>query len=120
MKYYLIMFAMLFGIFIVTTEKVDAQEWRQKPVQCGNPESALQILSTAEEKALVGGLTTILDTNGSSTLFPFYLFVNTESGTFTIIEYHLSSNEVCIIGYGQAIDFDVHKLFEKKEQKNSF
>ena len=114
------MFAMLFGIFIATTEKSDAQEWRQKPVQCGSPETAMQILSNAGEKALVGGLTTVRDPRGTESLFPFYLFVNVDKGTFTIIEYHLSSNEVCIIGYGQGIDFDVQKFFEKKEEKNSF
>ena len=91
-----------------------APEWRQKPVQCGSSETAMKILEEHNEKAIVGGLTNVKGPKGNNAYFPFYLFVNSETGTFTIIEYHLDSNEVCVIGYGNGIDFDVQKLFEPK------
>lgn len=92
-----------------------APEWRSKPVQCGTAESAMEVLNQAEEKALVGGLTKIRTAQGVSELQPFYLFVNTDTGTFTILEYHLDNNEVCILGFGNGIDFDVEKLFKPKK-----
>lgn len=88
--------------------------WRQKPVQCGTAESAMEVLDKANEKAIVGGLTRIKTHKGVTELQPFYLFVNTDTGTFTVIEYHIDNEEVCILAYGNGIDFEVEKLFKPK------
>lgn len=94
--------------------QANGPEWREKPVQCGKADSAMEIIREAGEKALVGGLTNIRMPGGRNLLQPFYLFINTETGTFTIVEYHSTSDEVCILGYGEGIDFNVQKLFEPK------
>ena len=88
--------------------------WREKPVQCGTAESAMEVLEKAKEKAIVGGLTRIKTHKGATELQPIYLFVNTETGTFTVLEYHIDNNEVCILAYGNGIDFEVEKLFKPK------
>lgn len=111
MKYF-ILAVMLFISSISYAEP----EWRQKPVQCGDSARAMQILANSNEKALVGGLTTIRMPSGKDELHPFYLFVNIDTRTFTILEYHLGTDEICIIGYGNSLDFDVAKLFEKKTE----
>ena len=91
--------------------------WRSKPVQCGNPDTLLQLLDKAGEKAIIGALTDLRQQGSNiSDLNPIYFFANTNTGTFTIIEYHLSAQEVCVIGYGEGLDFDVQHLFEKKTE----
>ena len=108
MYYYLIMFIMLFAI------SVDAQELRAKPVKCGDMASLLRVLDNANEKAIVGGLSEVTMEGGSTQILPVYLFVNTDKGSFTIIEVQAQAGVVCVIGHGNSIDFDVQKYFEKK------
>lgn len=91
-------------------------EWRNKPVQCGKPDSLLSLLERAGEVAIVGGLSDLrLAGSSTSDLNPVYFFANTNEKTFTIIEYHLASEEVCVIAYGVSLDFDVQKLFDSKK-----
>jgi len=93
------------------------EKWVQKPVQCGSPDKANQILSEYGEKAILGGLTNVKGPEDNRDFYyPLYFFANTETGSFTIIEYHLGSNEVCVIGYGNGLDFDVQKFFEPKKE----
>jgi hypothetical protein len=115
MKYYLIMFLMLWATSAL------AVETRSKPVQCGKPDSLMELLESAGEKALLGALTNLrTKQNPEDSLVPLYVFANTETGSFTIIEYHWGDGngdgDVCVIGYGTGIDFDVQHLFEKKTE----
>jgi|SRR6056300_413931 len=101
------------GINVAFAETI----WRSKPVQCGKADTLLQVLNEAGEKPLVGALTDLRQQGSNiSDLNPIYFFANTDTGTFTIIEYHLSAQEVCVVGYGQGLDFDVRSLFEKKNK----
>ena len=103
----------LASIFITTPSL--ATEWRQKPVQCGDLESATQILADHGEVPLLGGLTNIRGPDDKQPfMYPFYLFVNPDTGTFTLLEHHVAGNEVCIIGYGNSINYDMEKLFVPK------
>jgi len=112
MKYYLIMFLMLWA-----TSAFAETEWRQKPVQCGSPDTLIKVITAAGEKALIGALTDLREPGElQSSLTPVYIFVNTDTGTFTIVEYHLSGEDVCVIGYGTGVDFNVQHLFEKKTE----
>ena len=88
-------------------------EWRTKPVQCGPDSTFFEVLESHGEKALLGGITKLEGPGEPTTHWPVYVFVNTNTGTFTIAEFHLASDEVCVIGYGNGIDFDVQKYFEK-------
>lgn len=110
MKYYLILFLMLWAT------SVFAVELRSKPVQCGGMKSLLEVIDRAEEKALIGGLSEVTLDDRSKQIMPVYVFVNIDTGTFTIIEVQLASDEVCVLGYGNGIDFDVDKYFEKKSE----
>jgi len=111
MKYYLIMFLMLWA-----TSAIAEPQWKHKPVQCGDTQQLLELLAMAEEKAILGALTDLRARGGQQDLNPIYFFANTNTGTFTIIEYHLSNGEACVIGYGEGLDFGVQHLFEKKTE----
>lgn len=93
---------------------VFAVELRSKPVQCGGIKSLLEVIDQAEEKALIGGLSEVTLDDRSKQIMPVYVFVNIDTGTFTIIEVQLASDEVCVLGYGNGIDFDVDRYFGKK------
>lgn len=108
MKYYLIMFLMLWATSVL------AVETRSKPVQCGAMAGLLEILNLAEEKALLGGLSQVRLNDGSTQILPVYVFANTNDGTFTFIEMHPESNEACVLGFGDGLDFDVQQYFEPK------
>jgi len=112
MKYYLIFFIMMYATSVFAQE--GGASWRSKPVQCGPSDSGLQIIQRQEQEALIGGFT-IVQLENDSLNIPFYLFVNTDTGTFTIVEYHPNADEFCILGYGSGIDFDVRKYFENKD-----
>ena len=109
MYYYLIMFILLFA-----TSAVAKVETRSKPVQCGGIEGLVTIIDRAEEKALLGALGEVRMPYMTKQILPIYVFANTDTGTFTIIEMHPESNEVCVIGYGNSLDFNVQQYFEKK------
>ncbi len=105
---------LILASILITTPAL-ATEWRTKPVQCGSAESAQEILKDHGEEPLVGGLTNIRGPDDRENfMYPFYLFVNQDTGTFTIFEHHVVTNEVCIIGYGNGISFEVEKLFVPK------
>ena len=91
-------------------------QWRQKPVQCGSLTSLYKFLDEAGEKAILGGIGEIRTSQEKKELWPIYVFVNTDTGTFTVVEAHLDNDEACIIAFGDRIDFDVQKYFENKEQ----
>ena len=109
MKYYLIMLVMLWA-----TSAFAEVETRSKPVQCGGIEGLLTIIDQAEEKALLGALGEVTMPDMTKQILPIYVFANTDTGTFTIFEMHPENNEVCLIGYGTGIDFDVQGYFEPK------
>lgn len=101
---------------IFSTSAFAELKWREKPVQCGSPESLYEIIDSANEKPILGGISQILTSQLATEYWPVYIFVNTETGTFTIVEIHLNTDEACVVSFGNGIDFDVQKYFEKKEQ----
>ena len=82
-----------------------AGEWNEKPVMCADEEETLQSLKEKGEKLLYMGLgfTKVRTETGLAhkpVTLPFRIYVNSETGTFTIIEYHPEHKSFCIIAYG--------------------
>jgi hypothetical protein len=104
-------------ILLSTTLAIAEPHWVQKPIQCGHEEEVLGILEQAEEKAIMGALgkTKFDSTDKVFSNVTVYLFVNTETKTFTIIEYNIGSKETCVLSFGDGINFDVADLFAKKQ-----
>jgi hypothetical protein len=105
----------VFTTFLFSFSAFAETQWREKPVQCGDPTSLHKFLDEAGEKAILGGIGEIRTSQQKKELWPVYVFVNTDTGTFTIVEIHLDSDEACIIAYGDRISFDVQKYFDKEQ-----
>ena len=78
-----------------------AGEWNEKPVMCADEEETLQSLKEKGEKLLYMGLgfTKVRTETGLAhkpVTLPFRIYVNSETGTFTIIEYHPEYKSFCI------------------------
>ena len=106
----------VFTTFLFSFSAFAETQWREKPVQCGDPTSLYKFLDEAGEKAILGGIGEIRTSQQKKELWPIYVFVNTYTGTFTVVEMHLDSDEAFIIAFGDSISFDVQKYFEDKEQ----
>ena len=87
-----------------------AGEWNEKPVMCEQKEIALDTVRSKGELPLMTGVqsTKVRDTDGLSDVpahIALQIFVNHQTKTFSILEFHPSINSVCIIGYGD--DFNL-------------
>lgn len=103
-------------LFILFSTSAFAVEWRSKPVQCGSIESVYKLLEANGEVALLGGVGKVPpDPNNTKQVVevPVYWFYNSDTGSFTVIEFHFPSNEACVISWGGGVEFDVQKYFEK-------
>ena len=94
MKKLIILSALFFGMFPLVLLIPLAGEWNEKPVMCASEEETLQSLNTKGEKLLYMGLgfTKVRTETGLAhkpVTLPFRIYVNSETGTFTIIEYQL-------------------------------
>ena len=96
---YLFVFGL--GIF----KNVEAGEWNDKPVMCEQKEIVLDTIRSKGELPLITGIqsTKVRDTDGLSDIpahTALQIFVNHQTKTFSILEYHPSYNSICIIAYG--------------------
>ena len=92
---------------------VSAGEWNNKPVICADKEETFSVISEKEQRlfAVAKQLTKVKDPdegNGLSdipAILPWALYVNLETGSYTVIEYHEGYQSFCIIGFG--VDFEI-------------
>ncbi|MBR19764.1 MAG: hypothetical protein CMA64_06415 [Euryarchaeota archaeon] len=98
---------------VVYTDTSRAGEWQEKPVMCAPKDEIFSMLADKEERLVFGGklLGKVRDPDEADGLsqtpaiLPFALYVNFETKTFTILEYHNHPyNQFCVIGYGVEID----------------
>ena len=99
---YLIIFGL--GMF----KNVEAGEWNDKPVMCEKIKIALKAIQAKGEILLMTGVqsTKVRNPDEPNGLAekpvhtPLQIFINMQTKTFTIIEYHPSYDSVCVIAYG--------------------
>ena len=77
-----------------------AGEWNEKPVMCEQKEIALNTVRSKGELPLMTGVqsTKVRDTDGLSDVpahTALQIFVNHQTKTFSILEYHPSYNSIC-------------------------
>jgi len=82
-----------------------AGEWNDKPVMCEQKEIVLDTIRSKGELPLITGIqsTKVRDIDGLSDIpahTALQIFVNHQTKTFSILEYHPSYNSICIIAYG--------------------
>jgi hypothetical protein len=99
MEKYLIGLFAAFALNLSHAADDDIKILRLEP-ECAVPELAVRLLDKFEEEAVVKG-TTLRDKEGH---YPMVIFVNPESGTWTMLENH--SDYYCIIASGE--DFGIN------------
>ena len=108
-KHYIaIIWCIAFWGGLITGKSAFAAEWNDKPVICENTKAALKAIQAKGEVLLMTGVQSAKvrnpdEPNGlayNPVHLPLQIFINLQTKTFTIIEYHASYNSVCIIAYG--------------------
>ena len=87
-----------------------AGEWNEKPVMCEQKQVALDAVRAKGEIPMITGVQSakVRAEQGLADApvhIPLQIFVNLKTKTFSILEFHPSTNSVCIIGYGD--DFNL-------------
>ena len=95
----------LVGLTLAYSCRLEAGEWNEKPIMCVFEKEIKKVLELKGEKLLFAGkqLTKVRTETGLAkkpVSTPFRLYVNKESGTFTVLEYHPSYETFCVIAYG--------------------
>ena len=99
---------LVIGLILLSTV-ANAGEFQEKPVMCGPEEEVFPLIAEKDETLLVAGqqLTKVRDPDESDGLsvvpavLPFAMYVNLETNTYTVLEYHKAPyNVYCIISYG--------------------
>ena len=98
-------FAAIFGIVLAYSCRLEAGEWNEKPVMCANQKETQEVIYTKNEKILfIGkGFSKVRTETGLAhqpATLPFRFYVNLDTGTFTVLEYHPEYNTYCVISYG--------------------
>ena len=96
----------IFGLGIF--KNAEAGEWNDKPVMCEKTKIALKAIQAKGEILLMTGVqsTKVRNPDEPNGLAEkpvhtsLQIFINMQTKTFTIIEYHPSYDSVCIIAYG--------------------
>jgi len=82
-----------------------AGEWNDKPIMCGTPEETYETIQAKEEELIFKAtqLTKIRNETGlarNPVGLRMDMYVNAATGTYTIIEYHPSYEQTCVISFG--------------------
>ena len=92
-------------LFFMFVYQASGGEWNDKPVMCEQKEIVLDTIKSKGELPLITGIqsTKVRDIDGLSDIpahTALQIFVNHQTKTFSILEYHPSYNSICIIAYG--------------------
>tara|TARA_B100000902_G_C27208389_1_gene862946 strand:+ start:448 stop:885 length:438 start_codon:yes stop_codon:yes gene_type:complete len=104
---------LIFGFlifFFAIVGRTEAGEWNEKPVVCANEQETFIAIKTKKEDLIFKATQlTKVRTDAGLAIKPVGvavdMYVNPETGTYTIIEYHPSYESYCVISYG--INFQV-------------
>ena len=97
-----------FGILIILfaiVPQLDAGEWNEKPIMCANEIETFDTIKTKKEELIFKALqfTKVRNETGLAKRpvgVAVDMYVNPETGTYTIIEFHPTYESYCVISYG--------------------
>ena len=97
--------AALVGLILAYSCRLEAGQWNEKPVMCVFEKEIEKVLKLKGETLLFAGkqLTKVRTETGLAkkpVTLPFRLYVNKETGTFTVVEHHPEYKTYCVIAYG--------------------
>ena len=82
-----------------------AGEWNDKPIMCADEQETFSVINLKEEE-LIFTATQITKVRTSTGLaknpvgVKVQMYVNPESGTYTVVEYHPTYKSYCVISFG--------------------
>ena len=95
-------------LLILFTINANAGEWNDKPVMCAPTKETLKAIQSKGEILLMTGVQSAKvrnpdEPNGlaaNPVHLALQIFINIQTKTFTIVEYHPSYDSICILAYG--------------------
>ena len=96
---------LLLSLLLVASSVVYAGEWNDKPIMCGNEVETFDAINSKKEE-LVFKATQFTKVRTDSGLarkpvgVAVDMYVNPETGTYTLIEFHPTYESYCVISYG--------------------
>lgn len=96
---------LMLALMLAYACRLEAGEWNEKPVMCANEVETFQAIYDKKEELIFKAtqFTKVRTETGLAkkpVTTPFRLYVNKETGTFTVLEYHSSYETFCVIAYG--------------------
>lgn len=109
MKYFLAIVA------ICISASAMAALWVGKPIQCDTAESVKQLMIERKQTPLFAGVG-VVKIDDSMFHLPIIVFANTEDGSWHVVEYNLPQNQVCIVSFGEKLDFTAADWYFPEEK----
>ena len=96
--------------FMVGYTTMQAGEWNEKPIMCANETETFQAINTKKEELIfkASQLTKVRTETGLAkrpVAVSVDMYVNPETGTYTLVEFHPTYESYCVISYG--VNFQV-------------
>ena len=93
------------ALCLFVTVCVSAGEWNDKPIICANEQETFRAIREKKEDLIfkANQFTKVRNETGLAkrpVVVSIDMYVNPESGTYTIIEYHPTYESYCVISYG--------------------
>ena len=90
---------------LLTAFSLSAGEWNEKPILCANETETFQSIQSKEEELVFKATQfTKVRTDAGLARKPVAvavdMYVNPETGTYTIIEFHPTYESYCVVSYG--------------------
>jgi hypothetical protein len=96
---------LLLSLLLVVSSVVYAGEWNEKPIMCSDEVETFDAINSKKEELVFKAVQfTKVRTDSGLARKPVGvavdMYVNPETGTFTIIEFHPTYKSYCVISYG--------------------
>ena len=93
------------SFYMVGYTTTQAGEWNEKPILCANETETFQVIKSKKEELVFKAtqLTKVRTDTGLARRpvgVAVDMYVNPETGTYTIIEFHPTYESYCVVSYG--------------------
>ena len=102
---WLYLFCFIAILLFAIVPQVKAGEWNEKPIMCANKMETFDAINTKKEELIFKALQfTKVRTESGLAKKPVGvavdMYVNPETGTYTLVEFHPTYESYCVISYG--------------------
>ena len=102
---WLYLFCFIAILLFAIVPQVNAGEWNEKPIMCANEAETFDAIRSKEEELIFKALQlTKVRTDVGLAKKPVGvavdMYVNPETGTYTLVEFHPTYESYCVISYG--------------------